>query len=145
MADLSREHNGSPMPGVHPNPDPALDISREHHHSHLNHTAFAEKGHHDNVVYSTGTTAEPSVVPTSIHPDQSHRRRHADTEHDIEKTGAFYETEHSMEKDTHHSDTSETRDDRRKQQFGLLFPLILFWRQYGRIIVHIFVGTVMTG
>lgn len=66
MADSSISstgHNASLQHDVHINPDPALDVSNEHHHEHLHHNAFAEKGHHDEPAYSTGTTLEPSAIP----------------------------------------------------------------------------------
>lgn len=144
MADPSREHNASPMPGVHPNPDPALDISNEHHHVHKNHSAFAEKGRSDEVVYATGTTPERGVIPPAIHPDELHHRRPAD--HDIEKTGAYYEAENgSLDKDSPQSEDKEARDEALKERFGLFFHVIVFWRRWGRILVHIFIAKLMTG
>jgi len=147
MADVPREHNSSPMLGVHPNPDPALDVANEHHHAHKNHTAFAEKGRTDNVVYTTGTTPERGTVPHAIHPDELHHR-HAHGDHDIEKTGAYYEAEKgSLDRRelSPHSDDEETRDERLKSQLGLFYFLIIFWRRWGRIVTHVFFGTLMTG
>jgi CNT family concentrative nucleoside transporter len=147
MADLSREHNSSPMPGVHANPDPALDVANEHHHAHKNHTAFAEKGRTDNVVYTTGTTPERGTVPHAIHPDELHHR-HAHADHDVEKSGAYYGAEKSSldrRELSPHSDEDETRDERLKAQMGLFYFLVTIWRRWGRIITHVFFGTLMTG
>lgn len=54
-------HNASPQTGVDRNPDPALDLAREHRHEHTHHggLAAAEKEHramHDDIAYSAGTT-----------------------------------------------------------------------------------------
>lgn len=70
-------HNSSPQHHVVPNLDPALEISNEHHHRHLHHDAFAEKGREDEVVYSKGTTFEKSIIPEESPQDHDlHRRRH---------------------------------------------------------------------
>lgn len=68
-------HNASPQTGVAYNSDPALDISHEHAHAHLHHSANAEKGRTDNVVYTAGTTHEPSVIPNPDPQDDYLRRR----------------------------------------------------------------------
>lgn len=73
-------HNASPQTGVAFNSDPALDISHEHHHSHLHHSANVEKHHTDNIVYSVGTTHEPSVIPDADPQDDHLRRRNHSTE-----------------------------------------------------------------
>jgi CNT family concentrative nucleoside transporter len=147
MAD-PRAHNGSPMLGVNPNLDPALDVANEHHHAHKNHTAFAEKGRTDNVVYTTGTTPERSTVPNQIHPDELHHRHAPHAEHDVEKTGAYYAAEKGSldrRESPHFSDEAETRDERLKAQLGLFYFIIPFWRRWGRIVLHVFFGALMTG
>ncbi|KAI9850547.1 MAG: hypothetical protein M1838_005469 [Thelocarpon superellum] len=59
--------------------DPALDPAHQHHHAHLHHDANAERGRVDEVVYTTGTTFEPSMIPDEspqdhhVHP---HLRQH---------------------------------------------------------------------
>ena len=65
MADssLPSGHNASAQHSVHVNPDLALHVSREHHHQHVHHDAFAEKDRHDEIAYTTGTTFEPSAIP----------------------------------------------------------------------------------
>lgn len=86
------QHNASSQLGVVPNPDPALDVAREHHHAHLHHDARAERGHDpaDEIAYSKGTTAEPSVIPDQDPLDHAlHRRHHPDRKSgmDVEKNG----------------------------------------------------------
>lgn len=54
-------HNASPQTGVDRNPDPALDLAREHRHEHTHHggLAAADKDRlamHDDIAYSAGTT-----------------------------------------------------------------------------------------
>lgn len=56
--------------------DPALDISREHHHSHLHHDSHAEAGREDDVVYTQGTTQERSIIPDQDRQDNYLHRRH---------------------------------------------------------------------
>ena len=81
MADSSlRQHNASPSRDVVTNPDPALDISHEHHHTHLHHSAAAEKGRHDDIAYSTGTTADKSTIPLASPLDNVHHRQPSDAE-----------------------------------------------------------------
>lgn len=80
------EHNASAQTGVVPNPDPALDVSREHHHAHLHHSEMATKGREDDVVYSKGTTDEKSIIPDANVMDNSlhklgHPEKH-DHDHD---------------------------------------------------------------
>lgn len=49
---------------VSPGEDPALQPEHQHHHSHHHHTAFAEKGREDEVVYSNETAGfEKGIVP----------------------------------------------------------------------------------
>jgi hypothetical protein len=43
--------------------DPALNISNEHKHAHLHHDAFSEKNRDDGVMYTKGTTSDPSIIP----------------------------------------------------------------------------------
>ncbi|KAI5921515.1 H+/nucleoside cotransporter-like protein [Camillea tinctor] len=57
MERTAEGHNASPQIGVAPNPDPALDISNEHHHAHLHHGGAAadHANHPDEPVYSSAT------------------------------------------------------------------------------------------
>lgn len=72
-------HNASLEPHAITNNDPALDISHEHHHDHLHHDANAERGREDEVVYSKGTTFEPSTIPEQDPQDNDlHRRKYDD-------------------------------------------------------------------
>ncbi|KAF2189171.1 hypothetical protein K469DRAFT_683614 [Zopfia rhizophila CBS 207.26] len=144
MADISREHNASPMPGVVRNPDPALDIAREHHHEHLHHGVNAENGHqhnHDHVAYTRGTTDEPGVIPKADPNDDGlHRRRHPErpAEHDIEKTGGLeYEEKGSLSNRRTSSDPEEEVDPKRHR-------ISNFYKKY-RIFFHIFIGALFTG
>lgn len=143
MADVSREHNSSPMPGVVRNSDPALDVANEHHHEHLHHSARAEKGHDeaDHPAYTTGTTYEPPVIPPADPNDDAlHRRHHPEkhAEHDIEKTGGIdYEEKGSLSKPRSSSDPEGEVDPKRHRVSG-------FYRKY-RIFFHVFVGLFFTG
>ncbi|KAF2268269.1 sodium/nucleoside cotransporter 1 /nucleoside cotransporter 1 [Lojkania enalia] len=145
MADLSREHNSSPMPGVARNPDPALDISNEHHHEHLHHGAHAEKGHHveDHPAYTIGTTAEPGVIPPADpNDDVLHKLGRPDPANkDIEKTGGLeYEDKGSFSKGRTSSDPAgvAVEEDPKRHVFSG------FYRRY-RIYFHIIIGMLFTG
>lgn len=139
--DNPLEHNSSPMPGMVQNNDPALDISREHHHEHIHHGASAHAETHDDKAYSKGTTLnEPSVIPAQDPNDDAlHRRHHPERDElDIEKSGGYYETEHgSLEKDSHTNGVAEEADPKRHKFSG-------FYRRY-RIFFHIFIGMLFTG
>ena len=76
-------HNASWQDDVAPNYDPALDVSHEHRHSHIHHSAAALRGHeHETVVYSTGTTADRSVVPDDKTHDYHVQQRRRDLSDD---------------------------------------------------------------
>ncbi|KAF1955350.1 hypothetical protein CC80DRAFT_493245 [Byssothecium circinans] len=137
MADLARGHNASHQAGVLPNPDPALDIAREHNHEHLHHSANAEKGHlpGDHIAYTTGTTAEPGVIPPV---DHSARNLEKHAVHDIEKSGGYYEAkEGSLGKESTLPRSSEEEEPQKRGFSG-------FYRKY-RIFFHIFIGLFFTG
>jgi CNT family concentrative nucleoside transporter len=146
MADIAREHNSSPMPGVVRNNDPALDIAREHHHEHLHHSAHAEAGHtaHDHVSYTTGTTTnEPGVIPKADPNDDALHRRHQHEQyvasHDIEKAGGLeYEEKGSLSKGRSSSDPdAEVVDPKRHRVSN-------FYKRY-RIFFHLFIAALFTG
>lgn len=67
--------------------DPALNPANEHHHAHHNHSALAEKGHQDEVVYTEGTTAEKSNIPDHSPQDHSAYTEKGKEISDIEDLG----------------------------------------------------------
>lgn len=139
MAHIPRQHNASPMPGVVENTDPVLDVAHEHHHAHLHHSAFAEKGRHDDIAYSKGTTAEPSVIPDPDPMDNAlHRRKHPERrEKDIEKNGGF--STGDMDRDSMSPvEGAGDEEDPRGHAFSR------FYAKY-RIFFHIFIAMLFTG
>ena len=77
--DIEHSHNPSLQHNVIQNDDPALDQIHEHHHAHIHHSAHAEEGREDEVVYSNGTTFEKSNIPHQDPQDHDlHRRKHAE-------------------------------------------------------------------
>jgi CNT family concentrative nucleoside transporter len=132
------DHNGSMQAGVARNPDLALNISREHEHEHVHHSAHAV--HHDNSqpVYTTGTTDEKvsKLLQPSAQDSQVHHRH---VEHDIEKTGGIANYD---EKDTRSSsnDPEGEYDSKKKKWYS---PSVLY-RKY-RLLFHIFAGCLFTG
>ena len=75
---------------LEPNSDIALDPAHTHHHAHLHHSARAMEGQVDDVVYSKGTTNEPSTIPHQAPLDHAlHRRHHpADDKGNVDVTDA---------------------------------------------------------
>jgi CNT family concentrative nucleoside transporter len=136
MADIARGHNGSAQVGVVPNPDPALDIAHEHKHEHFHHSANAEKGQlpgHD-VVYTSGTTADRSVIPSEVHPDDAVHRRKLDEKHavhDIEKTGGYDSNEGSLERGSNHPRSSDSDIPERRGKYS--------------VYIHLFIAMLFTG
>lgn len=143
MAD--REHNSSPMPGVARNPDPALDIAREHEHEHVHHSARAV--HHDNSVpvYSAGTTDEKPSKLLEHSAQDSHGHNHLHSSHDIEKNGGFADMEKNggfadyEEKQTRSSSDPEAEVKVRKWWH----PKVLY-RNY-RLPIHLLIAAFFTG
>lgn len=129
-------HNASPQTGVALNTDPALDISHEHNHSHLHHSDHAVKGHVDNVVYSVGTTQEPSGIPDADPQDDYLRRRNHKECDSSEKQGKSFAVEDTERGRISPVQTSESEEDPRRHKlsgyywkfrpFGHGFILLLF-------------------
>lgn len=90
MADAVPERTASPISPVPPeitrHSDPALDPANEHHHAHQHHTAFAEHGREDEVVYSKDTTFDKSVIPDAAVEHNSLNGK-GDSNGDIEELG----------------------------------------------------------
>lgn len=124
------------------NPDLALHESREHHHEHLHHSAHALQGRTDDVVYSKGTTDEPSVIPRAdINDDYMHRHKHAEAARgssDIEKPHKYEEKDsktYDAEKgsiispahtaDPEHSDPQRHKVSRFYKKYRIFFHLAI--------------------
>jgi CNT family concentrative nucleoside transporter len=132
-----RAHNSSPMPGVHPNPDPALDIAHEHEHQHVHHSAHAAHVDHSTPVYSSGTTDEK--VSKLLQPSaQDSHLQHRHVGGDIEKDGGFADYE---EKGTRSASDPEAEVEVEKKAW--YSPSVLY-RKY-RLPIHIFIGMFFTG
>ncbi|KAI9871559.1 MAG: hypothetical protein M1830_002755 [Pleopsidium flavum] len=121
-------HNTSPQHHVAPNSDSALEVSHEHHHRHLHHDAFAEKGRDDEVVYSKGTTFERSIIPEESPQDHELHRRHLSEKVGIEVGDA----EKGM------SPVRSNDEDPQTHTFSR------FYAKY-RICFHIFIWLLFTG
>ncbi|KAJ5174306.1 uncharacterized protein N7482_000183 [Penicillium canariense] len=70
-------------PSSSPRVDPVLQPDNQHHHAHHHHTAFAEKGREDEMIFSTDTSFEKGIVsePTPLdHGSQSHSQAEKDEE-----------------------------------------------------------------
>ncbi|KAG8627398.1 hypothetical protein KVT40_004881 [Elsinoe batatas] len=125
-------HNTSAQEGVVSNPDPALDVSREHQHEHLHHGGAAAKDH--DLTYSKGTTQDPSIIP---HQDNNslHRRNVAgdnSSVDDIEKGGLRYDEKSAG------SPHPEEEEKKKPGKVGL------FYRKY-KVFFHAFFAAVITG
>lgn len=125
------DHNFSAQRNVAINNDPALDISHEHRHAHLHHDAFAEKGRHDDPMYTTGTTFEHSMIPDQSPMDHNLHRRH----HLAEKgTVEVIDTERAATQ----SPPLTAEDDPRSHSFSN------FYARY-RIFFHLALWLLFTG
>jgi CNT family concentrative nucleoside transporter len=134
MAD--REHHGSATPGMAHNPDPALDINREHVHEHVHHSAHAAHVDNSTPVYTTGTTDEKVSKLLQPSAQDSHLQHRMHAGHDVEKAGfdADYE-----EKGTRSSSDPEHEVEKKKWYS----PSVLY-RKY-RLPVHILIAAFFTG
>ena len=128
--DPPNNHNQSSQHDVVFNADPALNVDKEHHHGHLHHSANAEKGREDKVVYSKGTTFEKSTIPHQDPQDHAlHRRAYqGDSKRDVEVADA--------EQDGLSPISSE--EDPQTHTFSS------FYSRY-RIFFHLFVWLLFTG
>jgi CNT family concentrative nucleoside transporter len=127
----------------HTSPDLALHASHEHTHQHLHHDARAEKGRTEEVVYSTGTTAEKSVIPDQDPLDNvMHRRQHAgehSPEHGVfeKETGIAY-NDKSYDAEKGEITLSGEEKDPKSHKFSR------FYAKY-RIFFHLFFLLLFTG
>lgn len=123
------------MPGVHVNPDPALDIAREHQHEHVHHSARAVHEDAAHTVYTTGTTDEQPSKLLAHSAQDSHLQHRHHAQHDLEKMGGIdYE-----DKGTRSSSDPEVEAEK-KPWYS---PSVLY-RKY-RLVVHLFLAALFTG
>lgn len=111
------------------NPDLAMDISHEHHHAHVHHSEHALQGRTDEVVNSSGTTAEKSTIPDQDLLDHILHRKHL-----VEKNGEINITD--TEKGN--NNPLDPEEDPQTHTFSR------FYRRY-RIFFHIFIWLLFTG
>ncbi len=121
-------HNSSAQDHVARNPDPALDRSHEHHHPHVHHDAFAEKGREDEVVYSQGTTSDRSNIPDQNPMNHGLHQRHHDAKGEVN----IGDSEKGL------SPIRSQDDDQKPSKFSG------FYTKY-RIFFHLFIWLVFTG
>jgi CNT family concentrative nucleoside transporter len=124
------------------NPDLALHESREHHHEHLHHSAAAEKGRTDDVVYSKGTTDEPDVIPhQDINDDALHRRHHPERDSTGKDRALYDEKDYKYDAEKGSVDSPNTgveEVDPQRHAFSR------FYRKY-RIVFHLALVALFTG
>jgi concentrative nucleoside transporter, CNT family len=116
------------------NPDPALLPSHQHHHQHLHHDAFAERGRQDDLVYEdndadTPAKLKPSAVPSKSPEDYSEKEAPPALDYDAEKASAD---------DTSGENGNNAPGSRESSK------LKRFYRQY-RIFFHLVVWLFFTG
>ncbi|KAF2839224.1 hypothetical protein M501DRAFT_992196 [Patellaria atrata CBS 101060] len=136
-----RSHNASPQRDVFRNSDPALDISHEHQHTHLHHDSSAPRGRTDEPAYTTGTTAEKSIIPDQDPNDHAlHRRLHSD-----KKDGAAQEKEMMGDAyDAEKGSISPTRNNMEPEEDPKTHTVSNFYRKW-RIFFHLFIWLFFTG
>ncbi|KAK7426248.1 hypothetical protein QQZ08_007278 [Neonectria magnoliae] len=146
MADTTTSAALPVTDGLRRNSDLALDPHSQHHHEHHHHAARTDANANDNVVYTSGTTQDPTAVPPQSHLHQhgEHTHHHGVETADMEKskpvdgTPPDYSDHEKMEPGI----VSTTTDDNGSQKrFGPLAPL---WR-HRRILTHLFILMLFTG
>ena len=127
-------HNTSAQANVVRNTDPALDISHEHHHGHLHHSAVAIKNREDEVSYSKRTTDEPSTTPRADIMDNSLHHRHK-----AEEPGSYSAKEIRVQDEEKGAMSAAASDeDPRHHALSNLYSRF-------RIFVHVFLFMLFTG
>lgn len=133
--------------GLRRNSDPALDPANQHRHEHHNHSPRVDADGHDDAVYTTGTTTDPTAVPP-----QSHLHKHgvesAKDLKDDEKL-KLSDGAHAAHTPPDYSDHEKmepglisTTDDHGSQtRGGKLAPLY----RHRRVLIHLFIGMLFTG
>jgi CNT family concentrative nucleoside transporter len=133
------------------NLDPALDPAHEHSHGHLHHSANAEKGRHDDPVYSIGTTGEKSAIPDADPNDHAlHRRGHPErhnlssvdknlSDKDLKESTIAYDNKYDAE-DASAGNTGilAGEESEKRKGFGRIY------RRY-RVFFHLAIFMLFTG
>ncbi|KAH7149036.1 Na+ dependent nucleoside transporter C-terminus-domain-containing protein, partial [Dactylonectria estremocensis] len=129
--------------GLRRNSDPALDPKNQHHHEHHHHSARVDAEGHDDAVYTTGTTVDPTAVPVQSH--LHHHGHGVEAAHADEKPKAADGT-HTTPPDYSDHEKMEpgivsTTDDTGSNRHGKLGPLY----RHRRPLIHLFVFLLFTG
>ncbi|KAL8675154.1 MAG: hypothetical protein Q9168_000407 [Polycauliona sp. 1 TL-2023] len=127
-----QSHNASAQQNVEKNNDPALNTANEHTHTHLHHTAQADRGRPD-TEFSRGTTYEDSTIPSQDPHDQSVHRRHLHDAPGPKLPAAVADTE----KGNLNSDSTSDEDPR-------THTFSSFYLRY-RVYFHLFIWLLFTG
>lgn len=145
-------HNSSTMPHVHANPDPALDIAREHEHQHLHHSAHAAHVDNSTPVYTTGTTDEKTSKLFQPSAQDSHLQHRHVVGDDIEKNGGFVGEKHTGFPDEKHGGfanyeekaTRSSSDPESEVEKKKWYSPSVLYRKF-RLPIHIWMGCFFTG
>lgn len=136
-----QHQNHTPIAGMDYNPDPALNPANQHTHAHHSHSPRIDAaGGHDDAVYTTGTTVDPSTVPA-----QQHHHHHA---HGVDKSGALntppeYSDNEKMEAGVvSHGRGSGSTEHENINSFGARIGRL--YRRY-RWVAHLFWFFLFTG
>lgn len=144
MPIFNMAQHSSPMPGVHPSHDPALDIAREHEHQHVHHGAHAV--HHDNStpVYTAGTTDEQTSKFFQPSAQDSHLQHRHVVPTDVEKNGGFANEKNAGFADYEEKGTRSSSDPEAEVEKKKWYSPSVLYRKY-RLPIHIFIGMFFTG
>ncbi|GAM86019.1 hypothetical protein ANO11243_040290 [Dothideomycetidae sp. 11243] len=132
-------HNASSQKGVIPNDDPALNTANEHVHEHLHHGPTSLKHRENELVYSSGTTDEPHIIPHQDKMDNDLHRRHLGTDSDpadVEKGAVGYNV--SKNDVGYDEQTPSEEIDPKNHKFAR------FYKKF-RIVFHAFIVMLFTG
>lgn len=124
---MASAHNAAPQHGVAPNPDPALDITREHQHEHVHHAPSAQTP--TNVVYTSHTTQDHSIIAdqNTAHDANLHRRSGGDRKNSNGSLGIYEKNQNldinDAEKGSSIPDASRDHDEEKKEKgkFALFY------------------------
>jgi len=133
------QHTILPTTERRPSADPALAPQNQHHHAHHNHAPSAQAP--DDIVYTTGTTADAPHVPT-----QNHHHLGTGT-HDVEKNGSLSAgtlPAYSDEKGKADIENTTASQESAPPTGWKAGPLGTVWR-FRRPIIHFIIFGLFTG
>ncbi|ODA77440.1 hypothetical protein RJ55_07069 [Drechmeria coniospora] len=123
----AHEHRHEVPAGLDRNPDPALDPANQHRHPHRHHSPRVDAAGHVDAVYTTGTTFDPTLIPTQNHVMDGHG---ADGKMPIGTPPDY--SDHEKARELHAVDHASTSPPSRFARLGPIYC-------HRRIILHLLI------